>query len=355
MARGGRSWILAELRLATVRVDGRPTVEWVRAVRLFVSVVQSGSLSAAARLAGLSTATVSRLILALEESLGGRLLNRTTRKLSLTEAGQIYFRQVELILHQIAEANDSVAQLQSVPRGTLRVHSRMLVGHQYIAPALPDFLAQHPEIRIDLLLSNHPVDLVDRNIDVDIRIGKLVDSSLVARKLASSERIVCATPGYLEKHPPLVTPLDLMEHNCLTYRLNLGQTLWRFIDADGSLVAVPVSGNFQTDNGEALLATVLAGVGVGLMPDWAIRSELASGRLRRLFPDHRVSYTEFDNGIYAVYYQRTQKTLAKIRVFIEFLAALFEERLAGGTMASAVGREPGKPRRANVKPRGKSR
>lgn len=330
--------------------EGKPAVEWVRAMRLFVSVVQHGSLSAAGRQAGLSTATVSRLILALEEGLGGRLLNRTTRKLSLTEAGQIYFRQVEQILHQISEANDSVAQLQSVPRGTLRVHSRMLVGHQYIVPALPGFLAKHPEIRVDLIMSNHPVDLVDRNIDVDIRIGKLVDSSLVARKLASSERIVCAAPEYLDRHPRVESPLDLAAHNCLTYRINLGQTVWRFIDSDGSVVAVPISGNFQTDSGVALLEAVRAGVGVGLMPDWAIVSDLASGRLRRLFPEHRVSYTEFDNGIYAVY-QQMHKTLAKVRVFIEFLAALFEERLGAGVRDAAPGSEPAKPRRAKSRTR----
>jgi len=344
-----------DTRTSTVRhrgTEGKPAVEWVRAMRLFVSVVQHGSLSAAGRQAGLSTATVSRLILALEEGLGGRLLNRTTRKLSLTEAGQVYFRQVEQILHQISEANDSVAQLQSVPRGTLRVHSRMLVGHQYLVPALPGFLAQHPELRIDLVMSNHPVDLVDRNIDVDIRIGKLVDSSLVARKLASSERLVCATPEYLDRHPQVETPLDLAAHNCLTYRVNLGQTVWRFIDSDGSVVAVPVSGNFQTDSGVALLEAIRAGVGVGLMPDWAIVSDLASGKLRRLFSGHRVSYTEFDNGIYAVY-QQTSKTLAKVRVFIEFLAALFEERLAGGVRDPALGREPDKPRRA--KPRTRKR
>lgn len=336
-----------------MRGDNRHTVEWVRAVRLFVSVVQTGSLSAAGRQAGLSTATVSRLILALEQSLGGRLLNRTTRKLSLTEAGQVYFRQVEQILHQISEANDSVAKFQSVPRGTLRVHSRMLVGHQYIAPALPRFLLQHPDIKIDLMLSNYSADLVEKNIDVDIRIGKLDDTSLVARKLAASERIVCAAPEYLENHTPVASPLDLTAHNCLTYRINLGETVWSFIDAEGSVVAVPVAGNFQTDNGVALLEAIRAGVGVGLMPDWAIISDLESGRLRRLFPDHRVSYTEFDNGIYAMY-QQAHRTLAKVRVFIDFLAELFAQRLGAGASASSRVREPGKGRRG-LKPRPKRR
>ena len=135
----------------------------------------------------LSPASVSRHISALEESVGGRLLNRTSRKLTLTEAGEIYFHKVEHILQQILEANESVAQLQSVPRGTLRVHSRMLVGHQYIVPALPDFMKQYPDIIVDLLLSNHAVDLVEQNIDIDIRIGKLVEL-LADRPQAHLER-----------------------------------------------------------------------------------------------------------------------------------------------------------------------
>jgi DNA-binding transcriptional LysR family regulator len=296
-------------------------------MRLFVSVVQNGGLSAAGRQIGLSPATVSRHMSALEESLGGRLLNRTSRKLTLTEAGEIYYRHVEQILQQIADANDSVARLQTVPRGTLRVHSRMLVGHQFIVPALPTFLAQYPEVKVDLLLSNYPINLVEQNIDVDIRIGKLVDSALIARKLAASERIVCAAPDYLARHPEIATPADLPAHNCLTYRLNMGRTIWRFEAADATLLEVPVSGNLQSDNGQSLLAAALAGVGIALMPDWSIRDDLAAGRLRRLFPERRVSYIEFDNGVYAVY-QQSRHMSAKVRVFVEFLAALFKQRLA---------------------------
>lgn len=301
-------------------------MEPLRALRLFVNVVQSGSLSSAGRQLGLSPASVSRDMSALEESLGVRLLNRTSRKLTLTEAGEIYYRQAEQILHQITEANESVAQLQTTPRGTLRVHSRMLVGHQYIVPALPNFLAQYPEINIDLMMSNFPVDLVERNIDVDIRIGKMLDSSLVARKLMSSERQVCASPIYLERNPPIQRPADLAVHNCLTYRLNMGRTIWRFGGADGALTEVPVAGTLQTDNGLALLAAVRAGVGIALMPDWSIREDLASGRLKHLFPDHRATHMEFENGVYAVY-QKSRHMSAKVRVFIDFLATLFKTQL----------------------------
>jgi DNA-binding transcriptional LysR family regulator len=296
-------------------------------MRIFVSVVQSGSLSSAGRQMGLSPASVSRHITALEDSLGVRLLNRTSRKLTLTEAGELYFAKVEQLLYQLQDANESVAQLQAQPRGTLRVHSRMLVGHLHIVPLLPTFLAQNPEIRVDLLLSNRVVDLVEENIDVDIRIGKLVDSSLVARKLAPAERFLCAAPAYLDAHAAVEQPGDLTAHNCLTYRVNLGRTVWRFLDASDALEEIPVTGNLQTDNGLALLAATLTGVGIALMPDWSVRRDIEAGRLRRLLPQYRVSHIEFDNGVYAVF-QKSRHLAAKVRAFVDFLATALEERLA---------------------------
>lgn len=301
-------------------------MEWLRASRLFVNVVQSGSLSAAARQFGLSPASASRLIAGLEENVGGRLLNRTSRKLTLTEAGELYYGKIEQILHEIAEANESVARLQSTPRGTLRVHSRMLVGNQHIVPALPGFLARYSDIKVDLMMSNHAVDLVEQNIDVDIRIGKLADSSLIARKLANAERFICASPAYLERTPPIASPSDLSQHNCLTYRLHLGRTIWRFLDAAGTLTEVPVTGNFQSDNGQSLHAAAVAGVGIAMLPDWSIREELASGALKQLLPDHRTSHVEFENGVYAVF-QHSRYVLSKVRVFVDYLAGYFKCRL----------------------------
>lgn len=298
-----------------------------RAMQLFVSVVHSGSLSAAGRQLGLSPASVSRQINALEDSLGARLLNRTSRKLTLTEPGEVYLNRAEQILHQVNEANTSVSELHRVPRGTLRVHSRILVGTMHVVPAMPEFLRRYPEIKVDLLLSNHDIDLVERNVDVDIRIGKLEDSSLIARKLASSERIVCASPDYLSQHPKITSPNDLSEHNCLTYRINMGRTFWRFLDSAGVLTEIPVAGTLQTDYGPALRAAALAGVGIVLMPDWSVQDELKAGRLRRLFPRHRVSHVEFENGIYVVY-QQNRHLSAKVRLFVDFLATLFRDRRA---------------------------
>lgn len=303
-------------------------MEWVSTLKLFVSVVHSGSLSAAGRHLGYSPASVSRHMTALETKLGARLLRRSSRKLALTEAGETYFRQVEQILQRLAEANDSVAQMQAAPRGILRVHSRMLVGEHYVVPALPAFLARYPDIKIDLSLSNRIVPLVEQNFDVDIRIGKLVDSSLIARKLASSARIVCAAPAYLKNSPALAQPGDLAAHNCLTYRINLGRSAWRFRATDNQVIEVPVNGSFQTDNGPSLLSMIRAGVGIGLMPDWSIREELARGDLVRLFPKYQVTHMEFENGVYAVY-QKTRQATTKVKLFVDHLASVFRERLAG--------------------------
>jgi DNA-binding transcriptional LysR family regulator len=301
-------------------------MEWLRAAELFVSVVQLGSLSAAARRSGVSPATVSRIIRSLEEEVGGHLLNRTSRKLSLTEAGELYFGKVEQILHQVQEANEGVARLQTSPRGMLRVHSRMLVGNQHVAHALPDFMRRYPEISVDLILSNYAVDLVTQGIDVDIRTGKLEDSSLIARKLASSERIVCATPSYLEQRPPLTTPADLAHHNCLTYRLHLGRAVWRFLDGSGTLTEVPVSGSLQSDNGQVLLTAMLHGQGLAIMPDWAVRDEVADGRIVKVLPEYRASHIEFDDGIFAVF-QQSRHTPTKVRVFVDYMASYFKDRL----------------------------
>ncbi len=237
----------------------------------------------------------------------------------------MYHRQVEQILYQITEANESVAQFQAAPRGTLRVHSRMLVGHHAIVPAIPRFLDAYPDITIDLALSNFAIDLTANNIDVDVRTGKLADSALIARKLTGSERVVCAAPEYLDRHAPVEQPSDLALHNCLAYCLNQGRTVWHFKASDGTQAEVPVTGSLRSDNGQALLVGVHAGLGIALMPDWAVHEDLRTARLRRLFPDHRVSHVEFDDGVYAVY-QRSRHMSPKIRVFVDFIGAVFRDR-----------------------------
>lgn len=297
-------------------------MEWVQTLRSFVTAVQQGSLSGAGRLLGTSPASVSRHISSLEDQLGTQLLKRSSRNLALTEAGEIYFVQVDQILQQLAEANRSVVSLQSEPQGVLRVHSRMLVGQLMITPSLPEFLARYPDITVDLMMSNSIAPVMEQGIDVDIRIGSLQDSSLIARKLASSERLLVATPGYLATHPPIDAPQDLRAHNCLSYRINLGTPVWRFRDDDDRVEEVPIKGNLKADFGFALVEMARAGLGIALLPDWSVRRDIAEGRLVRLLDGYSVSHIDFDNGVYAVF-PASRQTSVKLRLFIDYIAEVF--------------------------------
>ncbi len=291
-------------------------------MQVFVSAVQEGSFSAAGRRLGLSPASVSRMIGTLEDRLDTRLLNRTSRALTLTEAGESYFAEATGILQRVAAANERVRSFGGHPKGTLRVHSRIFVGNQFLVPLIPRFLAENPDLTVELMLSNEECDLVDQNVDVDIRVGKLRDSSYVVRKLKESERVVVASNAYLEKHGAPRTPEDLANHNCLAYRLNLGQSVWAFQDTVGNRTDVTVKGNFRTDFGPALRGLALDGVGLCLMYEWAVREDVEQGRLIRLFSDYHVSHVGFDNGLYAVF-QRSRHDAPKTRRFVDFIANAF--------------------------------
>ncbi|MGV6874064.1 LysR family transcriptional regulator [Pseudochelatococcus sp. B33] len=301
-------------------------MEWVQAFRSFVNAVQQGSLSGASRLLGCSPASVSRHITSLEDQLGTQLLKRSSRNLALTEAGELYYSQVEQILQQLSDANRAISEFHTKPQGILKVHARMLVGQLMILPHLPKFLQQYPDITLDLMLSNNIAPVMEQGTDLDIRIGRLEDSSLIARKLVSSERIACATPDYLARHPPIKMPSDLRNHNCLAYRINLGTPVWRFLDTDRRIEEVPIKGALQTDSGFALLEMARAGVGIALMPDWSVYKDLETGRLVRLLPEYRVSHLEFENGVYAVF-PKSRRTSVKLRMFVDFLAEVFRREL----------------------------
>ncbi|WP_230989507.1 LysR family transcriptional regulator [Devosia faecipullorum] len=302
------------------RIEDLPSL---RDMELFVTVVQAGNFSAAGRRVGLSPASVSRYINALEDRMGVRLLNRTSRKLSLSDMGTVFYRRAEGILTDVRETHKEVTQEHVLPQGVLHVHSRMLVGLRYIAPALPAFLEKFPDIHVDLTLSNDDIDIIENNIDVDIRIGQLADSSLIARKLITSDRIICATPAYLEGRPPIRVPDDLLQHNCLTYKINLGGVTWRFLAQDGTLTEVPVTGNMRANSGPALHIAMMENLGLSLMPGWAVANELADGRLVRILPEYRISFTAFENAVYAVY-SPNKHLPVKARVFIDFLAEHFQ-------------------------------
>lgn len=297
-------------------------METLQSMRLFVRVATSESFSAAGRAFGLSPASVSRNINALETQLGVRLVHRTSRQLALTEAGQLYLQTAVRILADIDALTEQVAQHQTRPCGLLHVHTRVSIGRDYLGPLLPAFMARYPEVTVKLFLTEEPRDLLDHNIDIAIRLGNLDEPHLAVRKLSdAAERILFASPAYLDRHGDLDEPEALLRHNCLTWpldgRFEDGHALWLFRDSHG-VRELRVTGGLQVNNGDVLREAALAGIGIALLPSWSVAEDLAAGRLRRLLPKWQVTPTTFDHGIYAVY-QRSRQIPPKIRVFVDYM------------------------------------
>jgi DNA-binding transcriptional LysR family regulator len=284
---------------------------------VFSKVVAAGSLSAAARDLGVSTAVVSRRLAALEARLGVRLVNRTTRRLALTDEGASYHEACARILSEIEDADAAAAAKRVEPQGLLKVALPASFGHKHIAPLVPPFAARYPKIQLAFSLSDRTVNVIEEGYDLAIRIGELEDSSLAARKLAPNRRVVCASPEYLRRHPAPRTPEDLQQHNCLT--TNDLQMNWEYKAPDGRRGAVRVSGRFACDNWEVLREWALAGLGVALKSTWDVRRQLGDGALVPLLPGYDFGT---DVAIYAVYPHRRYLP-AKTRVFIDYLAESF--------------------------------
>jgi DNA-binding transcriptional LysR family regulator len=285
------------------------------ALEAFARVAETGSFSGAARALGLSKSLISRQVSALEAELGARLIARTTRSLTLTEAGRGYYEQVARILAQVEEADLSVSQLQATPRGKLRVNAPMSFSLLRLAPVLPDFLALYPEIDIDLAMNDRRVDLLEEGFDLAIRIGRLADSSLIARKLGPMRRIVCASPAYLAEHGVPDVPADLKTHACLCYSNADTVDEWRFSDPDGRPIAVEVKGRVRANNGDLLRVAALRGLGLVDLPSFLVGADLEAGRLVSVLQD----FIRQDGGVHAVY-PHARYLPPKIRVFIDFLA-----------------------------------
>lgn len=284
----------------------------------FVRVAQTGGFSAAARDLGMTPSAVSKQIARLEDRLGARLFNRTTRRLALTEEGQAFHDRTQRILADVAEAEQAVANLGGALRGLLRINVPVAFGRLHVAPLLPDFLAAHPGLRIDVVLNDRFVDLVEEGVDLAIRIGELADSSLIARRLAANRRLVCAAPDYLTRQSTPRAPADLTGHNCLVYTYRASRNDWHFIGPDGARQTAQVAGNLEANNAEALHAAVRAGLGLGLLPHWLVGRDLAEGRLVELLPDFHAP----DSAIYAVY-PPGRHLSPKVRGFVDFLAARY--------------------------------
>jgi DNA-binding transcriptional LysR family regulator len=284
---------------------------------VFARVVAEGSLSAAARDLGVSTAVVSRRLAALEARLGVRLINRTTRRLALTDEGASYHEACARILAEVADADAAAAAQRVEPQGLLKVALPASFGHKHIAPLVPPFAARYPKGELAFSLSDRTVDVIAEGYDLAIRIGELEDSSLAARKLAPNRRVVCASPQYLEQHPAPRVPADLQKHNCLT-TTDL-QMNWEFKGPDGKRGVVRVAGHYACDNWEVLREWAMAGLGVALKSTWDVRRQLEDGSLVPLLPGYDFGT---DVSIYAVYPHRRHLP-AKTRVFIDYLAESF--------------------------------
>jgi DNA-binding transcriptional LysR family regulator len=277
-------------------------------------VVESGSFTAAAERLGLSRPVVSKYITRLEDQLGARLLNRTTRRLSLTEAGQAFFARSQRGLQEIEAAEAEVSRLQETPRGQLKLNAPMSFGILHIAAALPDFLARYPELSVEMNLEDRQIDLIQEGFDLAIRIAELPDSSLIARRLGPCRHVVCASPEYIKKYGSPRTPDDLRQHNVLTFRYHDSPSEWRFISPDGRFVSAPVSGSIQMNNSLALREAVLQGVGIMLTPTFIVGADIQSGILQVVLPDYRAQ----EISIYAIYPERRHLS-PKVQAFIEFM------------------------------------
>jgi DNA-binding transcriptional LysR family regulator len=287
-------------------------------MQTFVRVVEAGSFTAVAAQMGTTQPTISRQIAALEEHLGARLLTRTTRALTLTDDGRAYYEHVLRVLEAVGEAETAVGRRRSNPSGLLRMATPVVFGRLHIVPRLPAFLARHPEVSIELSMSDTFTELAEQGIDLAIRVGNITDPGLIAKRIGVVRRVTVASPAYIRSHGTPRTPQDLAVHECILYtRLATGNR-WEFSGADGPLT-VEIKGRFQADNSDAVREGVLAGLGIAVIPAFAFSDEIASGKVTVLLADHEPKRLPMS----AVYPSRRFVPL-KVRAMIDYLAREFE-------------------------------
>lgn len=292
-------------------------------IKVFQKVVDTGSFATAAKRMDLSAAMVSKHVMHLESHLATRLLNRTTRKLSLTESGRAYYERCSVALNDLEEAEQAINEASTTPRGTLRVNSLLSFSVRHVAPVISRYTAKYPQVTVDLTLNDRIVDLVEDGYDLAIRgavSGEIRPSTLIARPIAKVQFVVCAAPSYLTRHGTPRTPPDLSRHNCLVYAYGPNTREWT-LGAAGSQIRVPVSGNLIVNNVDALLAASLAGSGVAFLPTDIAGDDLAAGRLVPLL----LQIEPADVEIFAVYPSRRHLS-AKVRTFVDFLAETFARK-----------------------------
>lgn len=301
-------------------------------MEVFATAADLKSFSAAGRRLKLSPSAVSKLVTRIEDRLGTRLLVRTTRSLQLTPEGEIYLARARRILADIAETEIMVSSgAEAAPRGLLRVNALMGFGERYILPIVSEFLALYPHVQLDLSLTDGVIDLIEERTDIAIRSGALRDSSLKARKLLETRRVLVASPEYLERRGTPRTPDDLDQHNCLDFNFRRAREGWPFVDPargpergpeSGNVVFRPVSGNMLVNSGVMMRQVCLAGIGIGRIGYFHVSEDIRDGRLVMLLEDHRPLDEEIIQAVFAGH----DHLAARIRAFIDFLA----ERIGRG-------------------------
>ena len=285
---------------------------------MFVRVVESGSFTAAATLSDVSPTMVAKHIRTIEQRLGARLLHRTTRRQQLTEVGRLYFERCKVVLAEVALAESSATELQSSPRGQVRLVAPVSFGSQSLVPVLAEYLARHPEVSVELTLDNRVCDLVDEGYELGIHIGDIDDVGLVARPLKPYRRILAAAPDYLARHGMPTHPDELGEHACLGLSYWRRHDLWHLSGPDGETCDVPVKGRFNSNQGSALRIAALHGAGIVLQPEASLVEDLDAGRLVRVLP----GWSYRPTPMYLIYAQDRRPT-AKLRSVIDLLMERF--------------------------------
>jgi DNA-binding transcriptional LysR family regulator len=304
---------------------GRVRMDYFAAMRAFVRAVDLGSFSKAATEASIKVSTVSRYVSALEADLGAALLNRSTRRLHLTEAGAAFYERAAVILVDIEDARHGIASLNAQPQGLLRINIPGAFGRRHIVPHLKDFRGAYPDIRLDVTLTDITVNLIECGADVAVRIGALADSALVARRLAPYRRMLVASPDYLQQHGPVDEPGDLSRHSCLIFALQPTDA-WYFRSPDepnADPLEIRVRGSFRANDSEALLSAALGHLGVALLPTWLLGADIRAGRLVPLLAGWECSIAQGpERAIWGVYPPK-KIVSPKVRVFLSFFAERF--------------------------------
>ena len=290
----------------------------VESLRISLEVARRGSFAAVARDRNLDPSSISRLVSSLEDKLGFRLFQRTTRQMTLTEAGERYLNSITNVVEELDRARDEALRMNSSPKGTLRLTTSVSFGQTWLIPLLPKFRQQFPSLKLELRLTDANLDLVSERIDLAIRLAPRIKADLERTKLRDTRYHVCATPDYLANAAPLKEPKDLQNHCSLLFDLPDFRSRWKFRSPDGDCQEINVDGDIRISNALALRDCALAGLGPALLADWLIGDDLAAGRLQDVFPNYEVTATVFKTAAWIVYPSRTFLP-QKVKAMVEFL------------------------------------